>query len=185
MKPYLLPLIAALSTCPCFNLAAADSTDAALQARIDTMIKQIQVWAADPVVVNAVKAHNASPPARAASMSGEEWAKLTILDPFVRSFSKNEAGQFLKSRRGDVVSEAFLCGADGTKVAFLNKPSSWCHKGSAKHDVPMKGETWRGQVEVDDSSGLQQIQVAVPVLDAGNPIGSLTVGLSLDKLSRN
>jgi len=46
----------------------------------------------------------------------------------------------------------------------------------------MTGKTWQGQPEVDESTGLQQVQVAVPILDGGKPIGSLVVGLSLTKL---
>ena len=76
----------------------------------------------------------------------------------------------------------FLSGSDGAKVAFLAKTSSWSHKGKAKHDDPMAGKVWQGAVEVDESTGLQQVQVGVPVLEGGKPIGSLVVGLSLAKL---
>jgi hypothetical protein len=47
----------------------------------------------------------------------------------------------------------------------------------------MQGKPWQGPVEVDESSGQQQLQIAVPVLDGGKPIGSLVVGLSLSKLA--
>jgi hypothetical protein len=104
------------------------------------------------------------------------------MDPLVRSFTKNEAAVFLKSKKGEVISEAFVSGADGLKVAFLSKPTNWSHKGKPKHDQPIAGKIWQGAVELDESTGLQQVQVAVPVLDAGKPIGSLVVGLSLSKL---
>ncbi|MFO1477545.1 MAG: hypothetical protein U1F98_12955 [Verrucomicrobiota bacterium] len=161
---------------------AADELDPALQAKVDAQIKQIQALAADPVIVDAVKAQNASLPAEDAAMTQEKWKSLTIMDPFVRSFTKNPAGQFLKSRKTDAISEAFLSDAAGCKVAFLSKPTSWCHKGKPKHDVPMSGKTWQGPVELDESSGTQQVQVSVPVLDGDKPIGSLVVGLSLGKL---
>jgi hypothetical protein len=48
----------------------------------------------------------------------------------------------------------------------------------------MTGKNWQGPVEVDESSGQQQLQVSVPVLDGGKPIGSLVVGLSVTKLSQ-
>lgn len=155
-----------------------------VQAKIDAKVKVIQTWAADPVIVNAVKAHNTSPSAEAAAMTQDKWKALTVIDPFVRSFSKNEAGAFLKSKKTEDVSEAFVSGTDGTKVAFLSKPSGWSHKGKAKHDKPMEGKVWQGAVEVDESTGLQQVQVAVPVMDDGKPIGSLVVGLSLSKLGK-
>jgi hypothetical protein len=165
------------------NLTLAQGLDPAVQTKLDAMTKQVQTWAADAAIVSAVKAYNAAPPAASAAITQDKWKTLPILDPFVRSFSKNPAGEFLKSKKADAVSEAFLSGADGNKVAFLAKTTSWCHKGKPKHDEPMTGKTWQGPVEVDESTGLQQVQIAVPVLDGDKPIGSLVVGLSISKLS--
>jgi hypothetical protein len=178
-------LFAALTACLTLAGAAtcsAEGLDAAVQAKVDAMKKQVESWAADPAIVSAVKTYNTAPPADSAAMNQDKWKALPILDPFVRGFSKNPAGEFLKGKKTDAVSEAFLSGADGNKVAFLAKTTSWSHKGKAKHDDPMAGKTWQGAVEVDESTGLQQVQIAVPVLDGGKPIGSLVVGLSLAKL---
>jgi hypothetical protein len=117
-------------------------------------------------------------------MDQAKWASTSVIDPFVRGMTKTPAAQALKAHRGEVVSEAFLSGADGGKVAFLGKTSSWSHEGQPKHDLPMNGKTWQGEVEVDESSGLRQLQVAVPVLDGRKPIGSLVVGLSVSQLTR-
>jgi hypothetical protein len=163
---------------------AAEGLEADVQAKVDAQIKVVQAWAADAAVVKAVKEHNASLPADQAAMTQDKWKALTVLDPFVRGFSKNEAGALLKAKKTEAVTEAFLSGADGLKVAFLTKPSNWSHKGKPKHDVPMTGKTWQGPVEVDESTGLQQVQVAVPVMDGDKPIGSLVVGLSLTKLGK-
>jgi hypothetical protein len=46
----------------------------------------------------------------------------------------------------------------------------------------MTGGTWIGSVKVDDSTGQQLIQVGLPVLDGGKPIGSIVFGLRVDKL---
>jgi hypothetical protein len=46
----------------------------------------------------------------------------------------------------------------------------------------MTGQTWIGSVKVDDSTGQQLIQVGLPVLNAGKPIGSIIFGLRVDKL---
>jgi hypothetical protein len=154
----------------------------AVQAKIDARVAEIKTWAADPVIVAAVKAHAAAVPAEQAALTQEKWKSLTVLDPLVRSFTKNEAGVFLKSKKTDWVTEAFVSDANGLKVAFLSKTSSWNHRGKPKHDEPMAGKAWQGAVEVDESSGLQQLQVSVPVLDGGQPIGSLVVGLSLSKI---
>ena len=162
----------------------AQGLEAATQAKIDEQIKVIATWAAEPVIVDAVKAHNASVPADQAALTQDKWRALTVLDPLVRGFSKNPAGQFLKGKKSDLVTEAFVSDAAGLKVAFIAKTSFWSHKGKPKHDVPMTGKNWQGPVEVDESSGQQQLQVSVPVLDGGKPVGTLVVGLSVTKLSQ-
>ena len=182
MKLKALLISLALGIAATFASHAAESLSPDLQAKVDARIKDIQTWAANPAVVAAVKAQNTTPPVDHAAMNQDKWKALTILDPLVRGFSKNPTGEFLKSKKDDAVSEAFVSGADGTKVAFLAKTSSWSHKGKPKHDEPMAGKTWQGAIEVDESTGLQQVQVAVPVLDGDKPIGSLVVGLSLSKL---
>jgi hypothetical protein len=153
-----------------------------LQSKIDEQIKVVTAWAADPVIVEAVRAHNATLPAEHAALTQEKWRSLTVLDPLVRGFTKTPAGQFLKTKKSDLVTEAFVSDAQGLKVGFIAKTSSWSHKGSPKHDQPMSGKSWQGAVEVDESSGMQQLQISVPVLDGGKPIGSFVVGLSVSKL---
>jgi hypothetical protein len=46
----------------------------------------------------------------------------------------------------------------------------------------MTGKIWFGPKQVDPSTGLEAIQVGVPVLDNGTPIGSLVVDLTVSKL---
>lgn len=182
MKTTLLITLVSLSAA---GLAtAADELPAALQAKVNAKMKEVQAWAADPVIVAAVKAHNTGLGDDFKAMTQEKWKSLTVLDPFIRPFSKNPAAALLKSKQGDTVSEAFLSGAEGMKVAFLTKPTNWTHKGKPKHDVPMTGQTWQGPVETDESTGLKQVQVGVPVLDGGKPIGTLVVGISLASLSK-
>lgn len=179
MKIISTTLLLALTILP----LCGEGLDPAVQSKVDAQVKQIQAWAAEPAIVSAVKTANAGQPGDLAAMTQDKWKALSILDPVVRGFTKNAAAELLKSKKSEVVSEAFVSAADGTKAAFLTKPSGWSHKGKPKHEEPMAGKTWQGTVEVDDSTGLQQVQVAVPVLDGGKPIGSLVVGLSLSKLN--
>lgn len=153
-----------------------------LQSKVEAKIKQLEAWSTNPEVVSAVKAHNASPPADARGMSQEKWQNLTVLDPFVRSYMKTPLALALKAKKDESVSECFVSGADGTKVAFLAKTTNWSHAGKDKHRLPMNGKKWIGPVEVDQSSGQQQVQVGLPVLDGGKPVGSIVFGLSLARL---
>jgi hypothetical protein len=154
----------------------------AIKTNLDIKIKQLQAWSTDATIVAAVKAHNTNPPAEDKAMTNEKWAKLTVLDPYVRSFSKNPLGAYLKTKKDDQISECFVSGSDGTKVGFLAKTSSWSHADKDKHKVPMSGKTFVGPVALDESTGLQEIQVGLPVLDGGKAIGSIVVGISVSKL---
>ncbi len=156
--------------------------DAALQSKINARTQTVRAWAAEPAIVQAVREANATMPPDQAAMTQEKWASLSVLDPAVRAFTRNEAATTLKNKRTDEVAEAFVSAARGTKVAFLSKPTNWSHKGKPKHDVPMTGRAWQGEIEMDESTGLQQIQVGVPVMDGGKPIGSLVVGFAISKL---
>ncbi len=150
------------------------------QAKLDAKVAELKAWSVAPAIVAAVKAHNAKP--EHPEYTNDSWKTLTVLDPAVRAFQQNAAAMWIKSKKNDAVTEAFVSGADGAKVAFLSKPSGWTHKGKAKHDKPMTGKTWQGEIEVDASTGARQIQVAVPVLEGGKAIGSMVVGFSVAKL---
>ena len=180
MKRYLLPLMV-LATISSLQAAALD---AAVQAKVDARIKDIQAWGKDPALVGAVKAQNATLPPELAAMTQDKWKAASVLDPVVRALTKNAVAEFLKKKKDDAVSEAFVSDANGLKVGFLGKTSGWSHKGKAKHDVPMTGKNWQGDPEIDESTGLQQVQISVPVLDGETPIGSLVVGLAVSKLGQ-
>ena len=184
MLKLIMTAVASLcAVCAGLQQVTAQGLEPALQARLDAKLKLVQTWAADGAIVSAVKAHNAVPSAEAAAMTQEQWKTLSVLVPFVRSFTKNPTAAFLKSKTTEALSEAFLSGAHGLKIAFLAKTSNWSHKGKPKHDVPMSGKTWQGEIEVDESTGQRQVQIAVPVLDGDKPIGSLVVGFSVSKLT--
>ncbi|HXZ11540.1 MAG TPA: hypothetical protein VEG64_04025 [Candidatus Sulfotelmatobacter sp.] len=154
-----------------------------LKAKFDAKVETLKHFSTDPQIVSAVKAYNAATPsAEAKAMTNEKWHSLTLFDPFVRSIGKAPLSEYLKTKRDDVVAKIFVSGADGGKVGFDAKTEHWTHKGMPKHEVPMTGLIWVGTVKQDDSTGLQMIQVALPVLDNGKPIGSIAFGLRADKL---
>lgn len=162
--------------------AFAESLTPEQTAALNKQVEEIKKYVSDAKIVDAVKAANTTPLADYKDMSQDKWKDLPVLDPKVRYFSKNPTAEFIKTKKNDMVTEAFVNAADGTKVAFLSKTSNWSHKGKPKHDDPMAGKTWQGSVEMDESTGLKSIQVAVPVMDGGKAIGSMTVGFSVTKL---
>jgi len=165
-------------TAGCFAQAPPE-----LKAKLEAKIVQLEAYKTDPHIVSAVKAYNATPPsAEARAMTNDKWHSLSVLDPFVRPIGKTPLSEYLKTKRDDVIAKIFVSGADGGKVGFDAKTEHWTHKGMAKHEVPMTGKIWIGPVKLDDSTGLQMIQVGLPVLDGGKPIGSIVFGLRAEKL---
>jgi hypothetical protein len=153
-----------------------------LKAKVEAKAKLLQSWSTDPAIVAAVKARNAAPPAEAAGMTNDKWKSLIVLDPFVLSLERSPLALHLKSKKDDQISECFVSAADGTKAAFLTKTTSWTHADKDKHRVPMTGKTYIGPLEVDQSTGVQSVQVGLPVLDGAKPIGSIVVGVAVAKL---
>jgi hypothetical protein len=180
------PITAGLIFLICICAAASfGQAPPEIKDKLDAKIRQLTRLTADPEIVNAVKAHNATPAsAEALAMTNEKWRGLTVLDPFVRAVAKAPLSEYLKNKKktDDMIAKVFVSGADGFKVGFDAKTEHWTHKGMPKHEVPMTGETWIGPVKMDDSTGQQLIQVGLPVLDEGKPIGSIVVGLRADKL---
>jgi len=143
------------------------------------MVPYAKELAALPVVIAAVKLANAK---QKIKMDNALWKRTSVEDPIVQDLSNNVVATELKNKKVGYVSEVFISAADGTKVAFIEKTTSWNHSGKPKHDLPMHGKVWIGKLELDNSSGVNQIQVSVPVLDNGRPIGSIVIGAAATKL---
>jgi len=158
-----------------------------VQAALDKQKAVIATWASNPVIVNAVKAQNVKGPI--AGMDNPKWKTTRRTDPLIAEFQENEAAVFLKSKLDsgqNVYSEAFLSAAAGEKVAFVEKTSSYIHKGAPKFEVPFTtGAGWQGSPEFDESSQTYAIQLSVPVSSDGKTMGVLVVGISLSQLDKS
>ncbi len=167
-----------------FAWAAFEITPA-LQKDIDQTVETVKGWAAEPAIVSAVAAQNQKGPI--AGMDNPRWKTLRRSDALVKEFQSNDAAKLIKQKvdgSQGLYSEAFLSASHGEKVAFVDKTSSYLHQGQPKFDTPFtSGKSWQGQPEFDESSQTYQIQVAVPVLAAGKPVGVLVVGVNLSKLA--
>jgi hypothetical protein len=158
----------------------------AIQAELDRQKGVVAVWAANPVILNAVVEQNRRGPVP--GMDNAKWKMIRRSDPVVTAFQNNAAGQFLKAKLTEshgAVSEAFLNAALGEKVAFAEKTTSYIHRGAAKFDAPFtSGKAWQGPAEFDESTQTYAIQISVPVLAEGKPVGVLVVGVNLSYLEK-
>ena len=164
--------------------AAGFQMTPAVQAELDKQKTVIAGWAANAAVVGAVVEQNRRGPI--AGMDNPKWKLTRRSDPTITAFQNNAAGQFLKAQIDEnkgKFSEAFLSAAAGEKVAFVEKTTSYIHRGQAKFDAPYTtGKAWQGTAEFDESSQTYAIQISVPVLADGRAIGVLVVGVNLSHL---
>jgi len=158
----------------------------ATQAEIDKRKTVIAGWAADPVIVSAVKDQNGK--GAIPGMDNPKWKTTRRSDAIVKAFQDNPAGKMLKAKleaSGGLYTEAFLNAALGEKVAFVEKTTSYIHVGQAKFDVPFTaGKSWQGKPEFDESAQTYQVQISAPVLADGKSIGVLVIGVSLAQLEK-
>ena len=153
-----------------------------LRQKIDAKIKIYEQWSTDSIIVKAVKTLNAAPPSDHKNMTNEQWKSLPLMSSEVRNSINMTLTNYIKRNKDESVSELFISAADGSKAAFLSKPTYWNHAGKPKHDQPMVGKIWIGQMENDESTGVMAIQISVPVLDGATPIGSIVIGFDCSKL---
>jgi hypothetical protein len=159
-------------------VAALNGAPAVVQTDLSAQKKIVTAWAADPVIVAAVRTQNAKGPL--AGMTNASWKALPATSPVVQGFMTNPAGVLLTKqvKANAMFTEAFLNGAKGEKVAFEHKPTSYLHAGTPKFDVPMTGKDWQGEHELDESTKAEATQIAVPVRDGDKVIGVLVVGVA-------
>jgi hypothetical protein len=166
--------------------AAGFEMTPAAQAELDKMKTLVAGWAADPVIVKAVVLQNTKGPIE--GIDNAKWKIMRRSDPLVKEFQSNPAGLLLKSKldgSSGIFTEAFLSAAEGEKVTFVEKTTSYIHKGQPKFDIPFGGaKSWQGKPEFDESAQTYQIQISVPVVHEAKPVGVLVVGVNLEKLAK-
>lgn len=152
------------------------------QRKLNAIKEEVFEIAKDEFIIQAVQKWNHKMPPQVQDLTNAKWRALSVRSEIVKSLLNNEASRKLKNYQKPYMTEMFLSGKEGTKVAFLEKPSSWSHKGKEKHELPMSGKIWQGPLEFDESAGINQVQIAVPVYDEKVPIGSLVIGVSIARL---
>jgi hypothetical protein len=152
------------------------------QAKVEALLDSMSSLGKDPKVVAAVKAQNAKLPEVLKGMDNARWATLASTSPEVHAVSHTELTRYLRGVVHHTVIELFISDAEGRKVALFTKTTSFTHKGKPKHDLPMQGKKWIGDLELDESTQQMQVQGSFPVLDKGKPIGSVVLGFWVPKL---
>lgn len=180
----------------CLGLAAtagqaADYTPA-MQSYLES---DIMVWAADPVILEAIRAQNAM-------SAAYDQAQIDTLDtawraevgasatPTITPVLTSAAAEFLRGKvkaSGGAITEIFLMDAKGLNVAVSDTTSDYWQGDEDKFTMTYPlgaGAVHLGEVEMDESSQRYQGQVSITIADpaTGEVLGAMTVGLDAESL---
>ncbi len=174
-----------LSLIACLIATAAIAGDITpkMQKKIDEYKKHAATWAADPVLVKAVKDANAQGPIP--GMGNAKWRELKETDPAVQAFITSTAGQLLtKWMSADKgINKMVLSGNKSQRVAFTSMPAVYIGKGKPNFDEAFEGKLWhQGETKPDPSTNVEGVQIAAPVKDGAHVIGVLLVSLTAANL---
>lgn len=145
-----------------------------VQAKVDQYKKKLEEWAANPVLVKAVK-HSNTIGGLIAGMSNSQWDEVPETDPRITQIQNGEAGLLLSEWENDTnLSKLYLRDESGNIVACgNNKPLLWNNKTKPPFVNGMKGTWAADKVKPDPTSQIPGVHVSTPVMDAGKVIGVL------------
>jgi hypothetical protein len=172
------------------SFTGSQKNDPELQAEVDARIPVVEEWAADPVIVGAVRDANESPRSiREIELADERWQATPGVDDFMRTVIDHAAADRLRELRAEnpELQEAFLTDALGANIASTNKTSDFYQGDEAKFRVAFDdgaGAIYTGAIARDESIQSYSAQIGVPVMDDGRAIGVLVVTVNVEKLKR-
>jgi hypothetical protein len=169
----------------CTGLVSAGDVTSKMQPKIDAYKKQAVAWAADPLIVKAVKESNAKGPIP--MMGNAKWRDLKESDPIVKELVDNASGQLMtKWMNADAkgINKIVLSGDKSHRVGFTSMPAIYIGKGKPNFDTSMNdGKVWQqGESKPDPSTNIDSVQISAPVMDGGKVIGVLLVALTASNL---
>ncbi|MGH8809409.1 MAG: hypothetical protein ACREX0_16165 [Noviherbaspirillum sp.] len=183
MKPYLSKSIAmktlVLSLAfASFSSLAADPLSASLQTKVDKYKQKLVEWAANPVIVSAVKEANAKGPL--SGMTNSKWLEVDDKDSLAQTFTSSKAGTLVKKWEEDKdINKLVIRDEKGNLVAASTKPLLYNNSVRPVYINAMKGQTWTANaVAPDPTTQVKSVQASAPVMDAGKVIGVIHVGIT-------
>jgi hypothetical protein len=168
--------------------AQQDISKAELEELLRVKVRTVQHMALNPLLVRAVRQQNASGlTAEEVARRDKAWSATKELTPFKLSLQSSPAGRFLKQQieRSTSFNEAFLTDHQGANVAAFPATSDYWQGDEDKWSSSYNGgngHVYIGALKLDESTNTVAAQVSAPVLDRGNTIGVLVVGVTINYL---
>ena len=166
--------------------AASTAFAAAPQKVLDLANGDLAKMGEDATIVAAVKAQNA----QGITMDqikklDEEWIatkKAGQKPALMVEKMNNDCAKYLNGLKAKnaYITEIFVTDNQGGNVCQTDPTSDYWQGDEAKFTKVFNGAPIASDVEVDD--GINVSQASVPVVDGGKHIGTITIGINVDKL---
>lgn len=167
-------------------------TGVAMAGSVKDIVPEVQAAAANPTVISAVKAQNAQGLTLAKIKDTDQaWLAVTKAGKpptdFMKSYVSNAAAKALTGieKSKPYLVEFILTDNQGANVAVTDITSDYWQGDEPKFAnsyADGKGATYIARPQRDKSTGEVISQVSVPVMSDGKAIGTLTVGVRINKL---
>lgn len=173
-----------------FILAFTNASAEEAPASAKNLAPKLAEWGNNPVLVAAVKEQNAKGMSLDSIKDMDKaWMDTTGINDTMRDMMNNPAAKELAKLESSApyLTELFLMDNQGANVAMTNKTSDFWQGDEAKFTDSFangSGAVHIGKVKFDKSAQAYLVQISVPVMDGGQAIGALTVGVNLDELEK-
>ncbi|MFA7241882.1 MAG: PDC sensor domain-containing protein [Sulfuricellaceae bacterium] len=160
------------------SAAQAEPIPPDVQAKVEKYKHKLVEWAANPVIVTAIKEANAKGPG---GMNNGTWDDLKEDDPKVMAHKTNAAGkQLAKWEEDKNINKLYIRDEKANFVAGSNKPLRFNNFNAPQFSSAFKSGKPFGASEMkpDPTTQVMSVQIAVPILDGGKTIGVMNSSVS-------
>ncbi len=189
-------VIAALSTLVGAQPAVAQNTPSVEEFGaivLEYAKTDLQEWINDPILIYAIKEQNQLHKGMNQLRINKldyQWREADSFDPVIIDLLDRQASIIARDRRAasnGVVNEIIVMDAYGLNVAISDRTSDYFQGDEAKWQKTFQvgpSAVHISEIEFDESTGKFQTQVSLTVVDpeTGEPIGAVTLGISVEKL---
>jgi hypothetical protein len=182
MKKIWMVMVVVLLTMSAGTLFAENAP----QALIDYVHATLVELGTDPVIVEAVKAENATGKTlQEIKNLDEQWKETAGVADYMDAMMTSPCGTYLRQIQAgsEFYSEIFVMDNQGANVAMTDKTSDYWQGDEAKFLNSFdggRGSVFIDEVEFDNSTQTYLVQASIPVIDGTEVIGAITVGIDID-----
>jgi len=157
-----------------------------IQQVLGKKIAEIQEFACHPSIVDAVRLQNDRQMALSEIKDlDKQWTSTRELTAHKRALQEGKAGRLLTlkiHKNRAIYNEGFATDNQGANVLACPPTSDYWQGDETKWQAAYNGgagKTYVGPVTLDESTGVNAVQISVPILDHGKTIGVLIMGVRL------